>query len=187
MNNKKIFMYPGTINRHQGVDLAVRAFHLIRDKLENTEFHIYGKGPDLEKIIALINELDMGHIIKYHGWISTEEITLKMASAFCAIVPKRSEDFGNEAFSTKIMEFMALGVPVIASNTRIDKYYFNDTIIKFFESGNEKDLADKILYILNNPLARKMLIDNSLKFVGLNNWEIKQKLYFDIIDSFKIS
>ena len=52
----------------------------------------------------------------------------RMAEADFGIVPKRSEGFGNEAFSTKIFEFMALGIPVIAADTKIDKYYFNDSL-----------------------------------------------------------
>ena len=43
-----------------------------------------------------------------------------MAAASVGVVPKRSEGFGNEAFSTKTLEFMACGVPVIVSRTRID-------------------------------------------------------------------
>ncbi len=47
-----------------------------------------------------------------------------MSKADLGIVPKRAAGFGDEAFSTKILEFMALGVPVIASETQIDRYYF---------------------------------------------------------------
>ena len=48
-----------------------------------------------------------------------------------AVVPKRSDSFGNEAFSTKTFEFMALGVPLLISDTAVDRYYFNDSIVTF--------------------------------------------------------
>lgn len=184
-NAKKVFMYPGTINAHQGVDIAVKAFALAKDQLADAEFHIYGKGPELNNILNLIKDLNLEQVVFYKGWLSTDQILLKMASAFCAVVPKRSDDFGDEAFSTKIMEFMALGVPIIASNTRIDKYYFNDTLIQFFESGNEKDLSNKMSLIFQNPTVRQTAITNGLKFIEENNWTVKQKLYFNIINSFQ--
>ena len=64
--------------------------------------------------------------------IPLEEIAKIMAQADLGVVPKRSEGFGNEAFSTKTLEFMALGVPVLASGTKIDHYYFNDSVVEFF-------------------------------------------------------
>ncbi len=39
-----------------------------------------------------------------------------MWRADLGVVPKRAEGFGNEAFSTKILEFMACGVPVLVSS-----------------------------------------------------------------------
>jgi glycosyltransferase involved in cell wall biosynthesis len=44
-----------------------------------------------------------------------------MENADLGVVPKRNDPFGDEAFSTKILEFMAMGVPVIVSETRIDR------------------------------------------------------------------
>jgi len=43
-------------------------------------------------------------------------------NADLGIVPKRKDNFGNEAFSTKILEFMAMSVPVIVSDTMVDKF-----------------------------------------------------------------
>ena len=78
------------------------------------------------------------------GPMPIEEVAYMMSNVDLGVVPKRKGSL-NEAFSTKIMEFMAMGVPVIASNTRIDQYYFNGDVVQFFESDVAQDLADKIL------------------------------------------
>jgi glycosyltransferase involved in cell wall biosynthesis len=67
------------------------------------------------------------------------------------VVPKRADSFGNEAYSTKIMEFMSLGVPVIVSETKIDRYYFDDSVVRFFQSGNSDALADAMLEVMRGP------------------------------------
>ena len=42
-----------------------------------------------------------------------KQIAEVMANADLGIVPKRNDPFGGEAFSTKILEFMSLGIPIV--------------------------------------------------------------------------
>jgi len=97
-------------------------------------------------------------------------------------VPKRADSFGNEAFSTKIMEFMAMGAPVIASRTRIDEYYFNEDLVEFFTSGDAPDLAEKIMDLAQSQARRDELRANALRFIATNNWDVRKQEYFELVD-----
>ena len=44
-DDRVVLLYPGTLNWHQGLDIAIRAFALIKDKAPEAQFHIYGEGP----------------------------------------------------------------------------------------------------------------------------------------------
>ena len=79
--------------------------------------------------------------------------------------------------------FMSLGIPIIVSNTKIDRYYFNESCVKFFKSGDEKDLAKCIIQLKNDVELRKKNVFNALKFVEKNNWEVKKHIYLDLVDS----
>ena len=105
-----------------------------------------------------------------------------MASVDLGVVPKRSDSFGNEAFSTKIMEFMATGVPVLASKTTIDQYYFNDQLVQFFEPESVDDLAAQILELAHDPARRDSLRANAAQFIEQNNWDIRKTEYLDLVD-----
>jgi glycosyltransferase involved in cell wall biosynthesis len=98
-------------------------------------------------------------------------------------VPKKNDPFGGEAFSTKILEFMSLGIPVIVSGTKIDRYYFNDSVVKFFIPDDANDLARSILTLLNNKKQRDTLRDNALYFLEDYRWSKKKNEYFDLVDS----
>jgi glycosyltransferase involved in cell wall biosynthesis len=181
-DGKFVILYPGTLNMHQGVDIAIRAFNLIQNELPQAEFHIYGEGSCRGLLLKIIEELGLQHQVFMHALVSTQEIVKVMENADLAVVPKRKDGFGGEAFSTKIMEFMALGVPVIVSDTRVDRYYFSDDVVRFFESGNEHDLAQKILEIAKNPEESSQLAARALTFVEHNDWGAKKSEYLQLAD-----
>jgi glycosyltransferase involved in cell wall biosynthesis len=178
-----IMIYHGGLQRHQGLDLAISAFARIREQAPQAEFHIYGGGnvkPDLE---ALVAKLGLNGKVLFFEAMPMRKIAEVVANADLGIVPKRADSFGNEAFSTKIMEYMAEGVPAIVSKTRVDQYYFNDSIVRFFESGNEIELAAAMLTLINDPESRAKLAVNAREFVALNSWDVKKHEYLHLVDS----
>jgi len=183
VDNHFSLIYPGSLNRHQGLDIAIQAMAIVKDKIPDVHLHIYGDGPERENLKALISDLKLDNIVLLHDPVSLPEIADRMASSDVGIVPKRSDSFGNEAFSTKVMEFMAMGLPVIVSDTKIDQFYFNESLVIFFKAGDELDLAEKILSLYYNRTLRQQLIDNGLQFIKSNNWKAKEKIYFQIINS----
>jgi glycosyltransferase involved in cell wall biosynthesis len=183
-NGKFRITYPGTLNWHQGLDVAIRAFAKVAPQMPGAEFHIYGEGPTLPSLRQLAGELDLASRVVFHDYIPIREIADVMGDADVAVVPKRaSSPFGNEAASTKIMEFMALGVPVIVSRTKVDTYYHDDTRVKFFESENESDLASSLMEVWRDRRKRNHLAENASRYVAENSWEIKKQDYLQMVDS----
>jgi len=178
-----IIIYPGTLNRHQGVDIAVRAFARISNDIPKAQFHIYGEGPSRCSLIKLVKDLELEERILFWDLLPTESIVRIMADADLAIVPKRaSSDFGNEASSTKIGEFMSLGVPIIVSKTKIECHYYTCDQVKFFESEDEADLADSIKLLYGDAILRSQFVNNAAKYMQENNWEVKKERYLQVID-----
>lgn len=180
-DGKFIMIYPGSLNWHQGLDIAIRAFARIKDQAPQAEFHIYG-GPGQPELIALAESLGVGRRVQIYGGRSLPEIATLMENADLGVVPKRRDSFGDEAFSTKILEFMAMGVPVLVSNTTIDQYYFNNSLVRFFTSGDDAALADAMLEMIHNPEQRESLRTNALAFIEDFDWESNKYKYEGIID-----
>jgi len=182
-DGKFILLYPGTLNYHQGLDIAIRAFSRVKDQIPEAEFHIYGQGDQWAALTQLIEELKLGDRVFLRGFVPMQEITPLMETADLGIVPKRKDGFGNEAFSTKILEFMVLGVPLIVPDTTIDKLYFNEQVVQFFCSGDEESLSQAILMLAKNPERREALASNASEFVKKYTWEANQQSYLDIVES----
>ncbi|MFZ1073786.1 MAG: glycosyltransferase family 4 protein [Verrucomicrobiia bacterium] len=180
---KFILLYHGGLQRHQGLDIAIRAFAKISPQAPNAEFHIYGGGNVKPELQALVQELGLDGTVRFFESLPMREIAGTVANADLGVVAKRADSFGDEAYSTKIMEFMASGVPVIVSKTKIDSFYFNDSVVRFFESGNDKDLAEAMLDLMRNPELRRTLVHNASDYVARNNWNLKKYEYLNLVDS----
>lgn len=177
-----VLCYPGTLNHHQGVDLAVRAVSLLREKAPNLRLLIIGDGPDRNTLSDMVKREHLEDRVTMRGSVPLETVAETMASVDLGVVPKRKESFGNEAFSTKILEFMSMGVPVLAADTRIDRYYFSDRLVEFFESDNVDDLAAKILHLMHDSERRKSLCEAPTSFMKSNNWDVKKGEYLSLVD-----
>lgn len=181
-NGKVKLIYPGSLNWHQGVDIAIKAFHAIRNEAPEAEFHIYGTGGEKDSLASLVQELGLQDRVFMKPFLPLDKIVEAMAAADIGVVPKRNDPFGGEAFSTKILEFMSLGVPVVVSRTRIDEYYFNDYVVKFFTPDDVDNLADSMLKLVKDQGVREKLAENALKFVEDFSWEHRKWEYLGLVD-----
>jgi glycosyltransferase involved in cell wall biosynthesis len=177
-----VFLYPGTLNRHQGLDIAVNAFALIKDAAPDADFHIYGDGPAKSEILDLVRAHGLEGRVLVRQPVPLDEIVDIMARADVGVIPKRNDSFGGDAFSTKSLEFMMLGVPIIVSRTRVDQLYFNDAVVRFCEPGDVADLAEAMLALIENTALREKLSSAGRTFANKNRWELKQGLYLDLVD-----
>src|SRR4029077_8625637 len=133
----------------------------VKDLAPKAEFHIYGDGPSKPELLVLIEQLQLENRVLLRERIPLREIPAVIETAKLGVVPKRKDNFGNEAFSTKILEFMAMGVPVVVADTMIDKFYFDSSTVTFFRSGDADDLARCMLEMIENPVARQRQVQNA--------------------------
>jgi glycosyltransferase involved in cell wall biosynthesis len=184
-DDRYIVLFPGSLQWHQGLDIAIRAFSRFRKEVPNAEFHLYsGGGEDqLAELMALAEELGIGKSVKSMGGVQLDEMPQIIANADLGVVPKRADSFGNEAYSTKIMEFMSQGVPVVVSRTKIDSYYYKEGTVHFFESGNSDDMARAMLEVFHDKSLRETLQMRGYEYSQQNRWGRKKQQYLDLIDS----
>jgi glycosyltransferase involved in cell wall biosynthesis len=185
--SKFIILYPGSLNHHQGVDIAVRAFALVKNLIPESEFHIYGQGSEFENILRQIQQLGLEKRVFLRPQVSHEDILRIMERADLGVDPKRTDGFANEALGGKIFEFMALGVPTVISDTLTNKHYFNDSVVRFYRGGDAEDLAHSILALHRDQEATRRLVQTASEFVRDYEWDVRISIYLDLVDSLVLS
>jgi glycosyltransferase involved in cell wall biosynthesis len=97
-DNKFVMIYPGSWNWHQGIDVAIKAFSIIKDQVPTVEFHIYGGGNDGNLFKKLALDLGLQNRVFFGKGLPISEIAGIMANADLGIEPKR-----NDGFVTKLL------------------------------------------------------------------------------------
>src|SRR5206468_11943756 len=64
-DGKLIVLFPGGLQWHQGVDIALRAFTEVKAELPHCEFHIYGDGNAKESLVRLAADLGLDGSVQF--------------------------------------------------------------------------------------------------------------------------
>ncbi|QOY62011.1 glycosyltransferase family 4 protein [Lysobacter sp. H21R4] len=101
----------------KGQDVLIRALPIIRRKIPNVRLNIVGAGPTLPGLRRLARQLGVGEIVSFLGSRSHFESLQIMNSSRLVVVPSRRIGRVEEAFGLVAAEAMALGIPVVATDT----------------------------------------------------------------------
>lgn len=176
-----LILFPGGFERHQGLDVALQAFALLKREYPGARFHLYGDGSMKGSWQSLARDLQINDSVHWFAPLPLRDMAKVMAGADLGVVPKRADGFGNEAFSTKILEFMSVGVPVVASKTRVDSHYFADDSIEFFRPSDPQDLARSMQRVLKQPARYERLVHRGKACADLLGWHVHEQHYLDLV------
>lgn len=185
-DQRVVIVFPGSFQWHQGLDIAIEALAQVRKQVPNAELHLYGNGRLEGDLRGLAERLGLNGSVRFFASVPLDQMPEVMANADLGVVPKRADGFGDEAYSTKIMEFMSQGVPVIASRTKVDTYYFDDSVVRFFPSGDVQGLADAMTELIRSKDLRDSLSAHGKQYVARNSWDVRKQDYLDLVDSLTV-
>ncbi|MBL9127883.1 MAG: glycosyltransferase family 4 protein [Verrucomicrobiales bacterium] len=182
LHRPAVAAFPGGFYRHQGLHVAIEALARVRQQIPDAELHLVGDGPERQRLLDLVEHHRLGNAVRVLPSIPISQVPEFLSNADLGIVPKLADGFGNEAYSTKIMEFMAAGLPVLASDTKIDRYYFGKGEVRFFESGNPDAMANAWIDLLRDEASRAGLVRKGLDYVDSHGWVKNSAEYLDLFD-----
>ncbi len=148
---------------YKKVDDLIRAIKILKENNHNVKCKIVGSGPLEKKLKSLTKNLDLEDYVEFLGFVEKHDDVLKVINSsqiFC--LPSIVEGFG-----IVVIEAMSCKVPFVAAKIPPVMEASNQKGGLFFEPENSEDLADKIIYLLNNSETYKKL--------QTEGWEQSQK------------
>ncbi len=181
-DDRFIMVYPGGFQWHQGLDIAIRAFARNQKALPRAELHLYGDGPERATLTRLIGELGLAARVTLHNQVAFRDIPDILANADLGIVAKRACQMGDEAASTKIAEYLSQDLPALVPRTKVDTFYFDPSTVRFFDPGNEEDMAVQMHALATEPALRASLVRHGRDYVAKHCWNEKRANYLSLVD-----
>jgi glycosyltransferase involved in cell wall biosynthesis len=167
--NKSI-VFIGDIDNRDGVDVLLKAFSYVVKELNGTKLYIIGDGPALQKMIKLCSKLQLHKHVVFTRWIPFSQLIRILPTFSVGVVPSKKMLLNEIVIPRKTFEFMAAGLPVVASNlTAIKEVIKDNSSGMLFTPDDEVDLSEKLIDLLTNEELYMKIQRNGIKIARQYN------------------
>jgi glycosyltransferase involved in cell wall biosynthesis len=147
--------YVGVMGKQEGIDyLLLAARHIVLD-LGRTDVHfgLVGGGTSLEEMKALAQELGVADCVTFTGRVPDGDMLALLNTADVCVNPDVANEMNDKSTMNKIMEYMALGKPIVQFDLTEGRYSAQRASL-YARRNDPLDLAAKIVELLDDPLRR---------------------------------
>jgi glycosyltransferase involved in cell wall biosynthesis len=147
--------YVGVMGRQEGIDLlleAVREIVHVRGR-QDVQFGLVGGGSSLEEMKALATKLQLDDYVTFTGRAPDQVLLEVLSTADVCVNPDVANPFNDRCTMNKIMEYMALGKPIVQFEMTEGRVSAGEASL-YAEKNDPADMADKILGLLDDPEQR---------------------------------
>jgi glycosyltransferase involved in cell wall biosynthesis len=155
--NKIALLFVGRITDKKGLPTLIDAIHILKETVTNFQLYIVGGGPLKSRMEKRVSDLELNKYTEFTGRVSDQELTELYRSSDIVIVPSVISESGDtEGMPVVILEAMAAGKPIVASNVSGIPDVVTDGINGYLvEQKDPEQLAEKIIYLIEHPKLRE--------------------------------
>jgi glycosyltransferase involved in cell wall biosynthesis len=147
--------YVGVMGKQEGIDLLLQAVQLIVHTHGRTDiqFGLVGGGTELPAMRELARKLDVEDYVTFTGRAPDAELLEMLNTADICVNPDRANEMNDRSTMNKIMEYMALGKPVVQFDLTEGRVSAGDA--SWYARPNDvADLAQKMVALLGDENMR---------------------------------
>jgi glycosyltransferase involved in cell wall biosynthesis len=160
---KDIVLFVGRLVKQKNIDNLISAADIVLKQYPNVVFLIIGTGEEQDRLKSRVCSLHLEKNFKFEGFIDNETLLLYYNACDIFVLPSNYE-----GRATVLVEAMSAGKAVISTDISGAKdviiHGWNGYIV---QDNDSRELAEKILTLLQNPVLRTEM--------GLNGKGICQK------------
>jgi glycosyltransferase involved in cell wall biosynthesis len=150
--------YVGVMGRQEGIDLLLHAARVVVHcyAREDVHFGLVGGGTSLEELRELAQELGIAGCVTFTGRVPDAELLAMLNTADVCVNPDRACALNDKSTMNKVMEYMALGKPVVQFDLTEGRRSAGDASL-YAKPDDAVDLAAKLVELLDDPQRREFM------------------------------
>jgi glycosyltransferase involved in cell wall biosynthesis len=152
---KFLVAYVGVIGKQEGLDLLLETIKHIRRKRnrDDVQFVIVGSGPELEEVKKLATAFELDELVTFPGRVDDATLFTILSTADVCVNPDRPNAMNDKSTMNKIMEYMALGKPIVQFDLTEGRVSAGEASL-YVQNTDTAEFGDKILELLDDPVRR---------------------------------
>jgi glycosyltransferase involved in cell wall biosynthesis len=150
--------YVGTMSTQEGLDILLDvAVHLKNQGRRDVHFTCVGGGTGLGVLRQMVEDKGLQDTVNFTGRVPEQQLLDVLCTADVCVNPDKPCEMNNISTMIKIMEYMALGKPIVQFNLKEGRFSAQEASL-YSDNGNQiEDFADKILWLLEHPDERRRM------------------------------
>ena len=181
--NSNIILFVGSLTQYKGPDILVRAMTTVIKEVPDTKLVFVGSGKKRIELEELSKRLNIDKYVKFAGFVEERLKPLYYRAADVFVLPST---ISTEVFPIVLLEASASSLPMVVSDLNTFKCIVDDEYNGLFtKRKDEGNLADAIMYLLENQNVRERMGKNARKKVEDYSWEkvaeMTEKVYNEVI------
>jgi glycosyltransferase involved in cell wall biosynthesis len=169
--------YVGTLGPNDGIDMLLLAFHHIVCDCHRSDIQltIVGSGDVGAAMMEMSTRLGLSDFVEFTGQRNDKAIADYLATADVCVEPAPKNSFNDQCTMNKVIEYMAMGKPVVAFDLHEVRYTLQGGGI-YVPSNSPIDFGEQILWLLKSPGERERLGREGLtRFNEVLAWEYQRE------------
>jgi len=150
--------YVGNMSAQEGIDILIDVAQWFKDAgRRDVHFTCVGGGPGLPGFRRLAKEKHLDDMINFTGRIPDAELLEILSTADVCVNPDKPCPMNSMSTMIKIMEYMALGKPIVQFEGREGRFSAQEASLYSDGADHVRDFAEKILWLLDHPEERERM------------------------------
>jgi glycosyltransferase involved in cell wall biosynthesis len=175
--------YHGTVTPHYGVQILLEAVALIAGDIADLRLQIYGEGDAVPALRRRAAELGIGDRMEITDrYLPQREVLRRIRGASVGVVPNLPNPLNRYALSSKLFEYVALGIPVVSADLPTLRAHFSDDEVRFFTAGDARSLAAALLAVHGDPAAAAARVDAARRRYEAYRWSENERRYLAALE-----
>lgn len=148
--------YLGVMGPQDGVDQALRALAAYHHEMGRDDLRtiFLGAGDAFDDAVALMSELDLADHVEFTGRVPDETVLRVLSTADVAIAPDPRNPLNDVSTMNKIMEYMAIGVPIVSFDLVESRRSAEEAAV-YVAPGDHAGFARAIAGLVDSPAERE--------------------------------